>query len=61
MIGTTKKINHKDIRVCFYAGPQRLPHQRRCALDSGSMASTAYHCPDYYHQHYYLPYLETQT
>lgn len=61
MIGTTKKINHQNIRVRFYAGRKRLPHQSRCILDSGSMASTARHCPDYHHQHYYLSYLEAQT
>ncbi len=61
MIGTTKKINHPDIRVCFYAGPKRLPYQHCCLLDSGGMAGTAHHCPDYHHQRYYLPYLEAQT
>lgn len=61
MIGATQKTNHPDIRVCFYAGRKRLPHQYCCLLDSRSMASTTRHCPAYHHQHYYLPYLEAQT
>ena len=61
MIGAAKKINHSDIRVRLYAGFERFPHQHRCALDSGSMANTACHLPDYYPQYHYLPYLETQT
>lgn len=61
MIGATQKINHQNIRVRFYAGPQCFSHQYCCLLDSGSMASTAHHYPDYNHQHYYLPYLEAQT
>lgn len=53
--------NHSDIRVCLHAGFERFPHQRCCLLDSGSMASAACYRPDYYPQHHYLPYLETQT
>lgn len=61
MLSVSQKPNHADFGVCLYAGTRRLPHQNRCKLDSGSLASTAYHR---YHRccyHHSLPHLEAQT
>lgn len=60
-IGTSKTLNHKDLRNSFHAGAQRLSHQNSGALDRRSMASPAHHCCYHYRHHNNLPHLEAQT
>lgn len=61
MIGTTKKTDYPDTGVRIHASAECFSHQHCRILDSGGLADTACHCPDYYYHHYHLPYLEAQA
>ena len=61
MIGATKKTDYPDTGVCIHAGTQRLPHQYRRLLDSGSLASIAHHRHHRHCHYHWFPYLEAQT
>ena len=61
MLGTTKTVNHQNLRNRLYAGFERLSHPDGGILDQGSLADTAYHCLSYYCHYRNLPYLEAQA
>lgn len=61
MLSVSKEPNHPDSGSCFHAGARRIPHQNRCGMDSGDLASTTRHRHHYYGRHNRYPYLEAQA
>ena len=61
MFGATKTVNHQNLRSCFYAGFERLPHKICCILATRSLADTAHHCHNFCRRHNWLSYLEVQA
>lgn len=61
MLGTTKTVNHQNLRNRLYDSTQCLFHQISRILATRSLADTAYHCLSYYCHYRNLPHLEAQT
>lgn len=61
MIGTTKTLNHQNLRDRLYAGSKCISRKSGRLLAAGNLADPARHHPHHHCHHHRFPYLEAQT